>query len=240
MRFTQEIKKKEIFVPVAILSAGISSRMKTHEPRSLLKINSKTLIEHQIEILTTVFKELEILLVVGYKSEKIIKKLQNYCIRIIENQLFNETNAGESIRLVVNNNTHNNLLLIHGDLHFNIETLKGLNYNKSFLVIDNNAQMSEREVGIAANENKVTNLSYGLKSKWCQIAYIQGIEYEILKQILSKDKEQNRKKVSFEIINDIINRGGSFNCIEPEQMKIIEIDCIRDIQNEKLKCTYSQ
>lgn len=239
MRFTQEIKKKDAFIPIAILSAGISSRMKTHEPRSLLKINNKTLIEYQIETLNNVFKELEILLVVGYKSEKIIKKLQDHNIRIIENQLFDETNAGESIRLVVNNNIHNKLLIIHGDLHFNIETLKGLNYNKSFLLIDNNLQMSDREVGMAINDNKVTNLSYGLKSKWCQIAYIQGQEYEILKQILLKDKEQIRKKVSFEIINDIINRGGSFCCIEPDKMKIIEIDCIRDINSEKFKYSYS-
>lgn len=239
MRFTQEIKKKDVFVPIAILSAGISSRMKTHEPRSLLKIHNQTLIEYQIQILNNIFKDLEILLVVGYKSEKIIKKLQGHDIRIIENQLFDETNAGESIRLVVNNNIHDKLLIIHGDLHFNIDTLKGLNYNKSFLLIDNNLQMSDREVGIASNENKATNLSYGLKCKWCQIAYIQGQEYEILKQILLKDKEQIRKKVSFEIINDIINRGGSFNCIEPEKMKIIEIDCIRDINNEKFKNTYS-
>lgn len=239
MRFTQEIKKREIFIPVAILSAGISSRMKTHEPRSLLKIHNKTLIEYQIETLNDIFKELEILLVVGYKSEKIIKKLQDRNIRIIENQLFEETNAGESIRLVVNNNVHNKILIIHGDLHFNIETLKGLNYNKSFLLIDNNLQMSDREVGTAINDNKVTNLSYGLKSKWCQIAYIQGPEYEILKQVLLKDKEQIRKKVSFEIINDIINRGGSFVSIEPEKMKILEIDCIRDINNEKFKYTYS-
>ena len=62
-------------MPVAILSAGISSRMKTHEPRSLLKIGDKSLIEHQCEIIKSIFYENEIILVIGYKSEKIIKKI---------------------------------------------------------------------------------------------------------------------------------------------------------------------
>ena len=127
MRFTQEIKKKDTFMPVAILSAGISSRMKTHEPRSLLKIGDKSLIEHQCEIIKSIFYENEIILVIGYKSEKIIKKIGESKIRIIENQLFEETNSGESLRLAVMNNVHNRILLIHGDLYFNLETFKDLN-----------------------------------------------------------------------------------------------------------------
>jgi hypothetical protein len=98
--------------------------------------------------------------------------------------------------------------------------------------------MSDREVGIAIYDDKVTNLSYGLKPKWCQIAYIQGIEYEILKQILIKDKENIKKQVSFEIINEIINKGGCFYSVEPEKMQITEIDCIRDIYHDKFKHSY--
>lgn len=222
-------------MPVAILSAGISSRMKTHEPRSLLKVGEKSLIEHQADIIRYNFHEHEIILVVGYKSDKVIKKIGESKIRIIENQLFEETNAGESFRLAVINNIHNRILLIHGDLHFNLETFKDLNYNKSFLLIDNNSQMSEREVGIIIDNNKATNLSYGLKSKWCQIAYFQGNEYQILKQILLKDRESIKKKVSFEIINEVIDKGGCFYCYEPKEMNIIEIDCIRDINNDKFK-----
>jgi choline kinase len=235
MRFTQEIKKKDAFMPVAILSAGISSRMKTHEPRSLLKIGDKPLIEHQCEIIKSIFYENEIILVIGYKSEKIIKKIGESKIRIIENQLFEETNSGESLRLAVMNNVHNRILLIHGDLYFNLETFKDLNYSKSFLLIDNNSQMSDREVGVVVDNNKVTNLSYGLKSKWCQIAYFQGQEYQILKQVLLKDRENVKKKVSFEIINEVIDKGGCFYHHEPKDMNITEIDCIRDINNDKFK-----
>lgn len=235
MRFTQEIKKREIFMPVAILSAGISSRMKTHEPRSLLKIGNETLIEHQINIINAAFNENEIILVVGYKSEKIVKKIDGKKVRVIENQLFENTNSGESLRLAIINNIYNRILMIHGDLHFNLETLQNLNYSKSFLLIDNNAQMSDREVGVITHEKRITNLSYGLKSKWCQVAYFQGTEYQILKQILNKDKESIRKKVSFEIINEIIDKGGYFYHYEPDNMNIVEIDCIRDINNDKLK-----
>lgn len=228
-------KNKNLFMPVAILSAGVSSRMKTYEPRSLLKINDRSLIEYQYDLLSEIFDEIELILVVGYKSEKVLKKINDLRIRIVENQWFEETSAGESLRLAIQNNVHNRILFMHGDLVFNTDTLNSLNYNRSFIIVDNKAMINDREVGVVVSENKATNLSYGikLKTRWCQIAYIQGEEYQILKHIFLKNKSNIKNRVSFEIINQIIDLGGNFHCYEPENMKILEIDSIKDIKNVK-------
>ena len=59
---------------VAILSAGVGSRIRSHEPRSLIKIGNKTLIEHQILTIRNHFHFPEIITVVGCKAERVIKR----------------------------------------------------------------------------------------------------------------------------------------------------------------------
>ena len=59
---------------VVLLGAGIGSRIRSHEPRSLIKIENKTLIQHQVTTIRELFKEPEIISVVGCKAQKVIKK----------------------------------------------------------------------------------------------------------------------------------------------------------------------
>ena len=64
--------------------------------------------------------------------------------------------------------------------------MEGLDYSKSFLVVDNKQQMHDKEVGITICDHKATILSYGLPTKWSQIAYITGKEFRIIKHIFQK------------------------------------------------------
>ena len=107
-----------------------------------------------------------------------------------------------------------------------------LNYKKSFIVVDSKGMMKSKEIGVTIQNNKATMLSYGLPVKWCQIAFITGKELKILKNILYKLQGSQKKLLSFEIINKMISMGANFECHEPEDMSIIEIDCIKDLKNE--------
>jgi hypothetical protein len=73
-------------------------------------------------------------------------------------------------------------------------------------------------------------MSYGLSTKWAQIAYFTAREHRILKSIFHKYEKQDKKKLSFEVINMVVAAGGKFECYEPKKMSIIEIDRIKDIQ----------
>ncbi len=59
-----------------------------------------------------------------------------------------------------------------------------------------------------------------------------GKELKILKSIFLKFKEKDKKMLSFEVINKIIELGGSFECFEQKESKILEIDCIKDLNDE--------
>jgi len=231
-RFTQKIKKQSSGTAcVAILSAGIGKRIKSYEPRSLIKIGNKTLIEHQITVLENSFDNPDIILVTGYSTNRIIRKTKNK-VRIVENQIYNETTSSESLRLAINNTTSNSMFFFHGDLYFNLDTMKELRYDRSFLIIDNQDQISSKEVGITVVNKRATILSYGLNTKWCQMAYITGKEFEIAKNLYLRGNETIKKMLLFEILNLIISKGGSFICHEPQDMSILEIDCMRDLSNE--------
>jgi len=236
-RFTREItttiktKNNERDIAVIILSAGVGNRIKSNEPRSLLKIGDKALIEHQINTISCCVKNCEIIGVFGYNIEKIIKKISGK-LRIVENQIYETTNNSESLRLAVNNTNKKNVLFIHGDLYFNQPTIKKLNFNKSFLLIDSKGMMKQKEIGVTIQNNKATILSYSLPTKWCQIAFFTGKELKILKSILNKLHGSQKKMMSFEIINKAISMGANFQCYEPDEMSILEIDCIKDLKNE--------
>ena len=74
-RFIHRIKGPKISYTVGILSAGVGSRIKSHEPRALLKIKDKCLLEHQIETVNSIFSSPEIITGVGNDANKIIRKL---------------------------------------------------------------------------------------------------------------------------------------------------------------------
>lgn len=215
---------------VAILGAGVGSRIKSYEPRSLIKINNKTLLEHQISAVSECFEAPEIIIVVGCRAERVIKKIRG-SVRIVENQLHETTNTSESIRLAFNNSVKNNFLFMHGDLYFNASTLKNVDYNKSFVIIDNKNMINDKEVGVTVCNQTATIFSYGLSTKWCQMAYITGKELRILKNIFNKFDNTHKKMLSFEILNKMISMGATFKCYEPENMSILEIDRIKDLNS---------
>jgi len=123
------------------------------------------------------------------------------------------------------------VIIVYGDLVFNSATLKDIKLTESSIIVTNQ-EMGEGEVGCIINKKqKLTNLMYDLPNKWGQIAVFVGKELELLKQLCWDDK--NYTKFGFEIINQIINKGGRFQCIQNPNIKIVDIDSSKDIQKAK-------
>jgi choline kinase len=230
-RFIQKIKRGSLTTGVALLSAGLGNRIRSNEPRSLIKIGGKCLLELQLEALSSMFSEPNILVGIGVESQKIVKKFIGR-VRLVENQLYKTTGPFETLRLLVNSSTDDSLLVIHGDLYFNSNILDGADFSKSFVVSDTTGSILEREVGITSVNNKASILSYGLKDKWAQMAFFTGRELATLRNLCCKSNDDSKHLLTFEIINSIINKGGSFKVHKPDKTFIVEIDCMKDIKNE--------
>ena len=233
-RFTTSIKGegsgKAIDSPLSVIIpvAGMGHRMKSYGPKCLLPVNqSQTILERIITSAQGAYPFSEIIVVVGFESDRVIETL-NRKIRIVENQNYKSTNIVESIRLGINNSIHDSLLIIYGDLIFNSACLEDITKNGSAMVVDTKGRFREEEIGVTVVDDKVTRFAYGLESKWAHIAYLEGKELEVFRD-LCKDKINN-KMYPFELFNIIINMGGSFKSIEPKGMNIKEIDSLKDMQ----------
>jgi len=215
---------------IIIPAAGMGRRMKSYGPKALIKIGSSTVINNQISILKTYFPDCYITLVCGFKASTLMDETPNYILKV-ENENYQNTNVARSIGMglrVLSNSSK--VIIIYGDLVFNAETIKSISLDKSSIVITNQT-MGEDEVGCVIDDQELRNLMYDLPIKWGQISIFVGKELNLLKRICWNEK--NKTKFGFEVINEIIQQGGKFQCIQNDSIKIIDIDNSKDIQKAK-------
>jgi choline kinase len=207
--------------------AGMGHRMKSYGPKCLLKANQKeTILEKTVSNIKREYPYSDIIVVVGFESEKVIKSLPNF-VRIVENQNYEKTNIVESLRIGINASAHNNVLIIYGDLIFNVYSIREITSSGTCVVFDSKNRFKEEEVGLTIVENKVTTFAYGLPNKWSQIAYLEDGAFEMLKTLCA-DKRKNRLYL-FELFNIIIENGFVMRAEEPKGMTIREIDSLKDL-----------
>tara|TARA_Y100001951_G_C11229715_1_gene233871 strand:- start:162 stop:869 length:708 start_codon:yes stop_codon:yes gene_type:complete len=232
-RFTSTIKKEGAGTnpknPLTVLipAAGIGHRMKSYGPKCLLKANQKeTILQKAISNIKREYPYSDIIVIVGFESDKVMKTLPHN-VRVIENTKYEETNIVESIRIGINASSNKNLLIIYGDLVFNVYSIRNLTSNGSCVVVDSKSRFKDEEIGVTIVDGDVTNFAYGLTNKWCQIAYFEDIHFDALKELCS-DRRRN-KLYPFELFNIIINSGISIKAKEPKGMLIREVDSLRDL-----------
>jgi|LakMenEpi03Aug12_release.lakeMendotaPanAssembly.Ray.scaffolds.fasta_scaffold01364_28 choline kinase len=228
-RFTRKIKQKPSEpVEVIILGAGVGARIKSYEPRSLIKIRNKALIDYQIELINKYIPKNSITLVVGYDANKIIKKVYGR-VKIVENQIYNESNSAESLRLAVNNSSIQQAIVMHGDLYFEDTLFNYFDFRESFILTS--SLFNQKEVGVTIVDGYATIFSYSLITKWAQIVFLAEKELNILRRIYLKDEDM-KYNLTFEMLNKIIEGGGKFKAIDIKNSYIKEIDTIKDITDE--------
>ena len=218
---------EEILIHIIIPSAGIGRRMKSYGCKSLLHIQDKKLIDIQIANIEQVFPNNEIILITGFDSDRLINNSPNKLIKI-ENEKYYENNVVRSITIGLRATKDNDyVLIIFGDILLNTKALDLIDQNESSIVISNH--MSENEVGCNINnKGYLEYMMFDLPNKWGHIIYLTNKELDLFKKIAwSKNKD---KKFCFEVINEIVNHGGRFKCIQDEDIRIIDIDTSKDLQ----------
>jgi len=211
---------------VIIVAAGAGKRMKSYGSKSLLQLeDGRTLLRKQLDTIRLSLNKPEIITVLGFDAEKIFKTLPDG-IRAVENEHYLNTGVARSILMGLRASTAKKNIIVYGDLLFNKATLKNLP-NESCVIIDSTNRMHRNEVGIVLDNNYAVHFDFGLSPKWCSIVQLVGRELELFKSIaLSNDK---KRLSGHEILNHIIDKGGSFKSYEPKKMKILEIDSNKDL-----------
>tara|TARA_B100001564_G_scaffold353560_1_gene362729 strand:+ start:4414 stop:5166 length:753 start_codon:yes stop_codon:yes gene_type:complete len=182
-------------------------RMKSYGPAPLLNIKKRKLIDYQIKAITESFINPEIVLCVGFESDKITKYIrQSYPdlnIRIVENQLFNQTNSCESLRLCLNNTNNHKVFVIDGSVLFKKNTLNLHDINEPSICVEKENKDCF-DIGVNIDEcESAAHFSFGANRNWSEILYLSD-KYSIdsLRKIISM--ENFKRKFVFEALNELI------------------------------------
>jgi choline kinase len=214
-------------ITVIIMAANIGYGMKSYGPKSLLNINpNETLIEYQLNLIQTSFPNADIILVVGFAADRIIKRCP-IGVRIIENQLYETTNEVEQVRLALNCTLTDNILILKDDIIFNDETLCSISKHESCLIYDSQDQIDASNIGVTVIENYATTFSYDIPTKWCHIVYLTEKDQQLLRNICNK-RERNRMYLH-EALELMLQKTGKILAIEPTNMEIVKIDNSRHL-----------
>jgi hypothetical protein len=191
--------------------------MKSYGPTQLLKVNDLTIIEHQIRTIKEYAPHANIVVVIGYQADSIIRKIpRDICI--VENCSYSTTNECEDLRLAINASTTEKILIISSSLLFNTYSLNCVTNDKSCIVVDSTHQIPETEVGVTIVNDRPTIFAYGIEPKWAHITFLVGKELTFLRNLCNK-KEAERHFV-FEALNIVLDRNTKFETIEPENMQL--------------------
>jgi choline kinase len=207
-----------------IPAAGMGRRMKTYGPKSLVKISTEdTILSRQIRILQNTFRYIDIIVVGGFEYDKLIKSSYPR-IKYVYNKDYEDTNIAQSIYLGLQEAETTKIITIMGDLVFNQQCVNLPFNNESSVVLS--PSMKEEEIGCVVYENKLQHLFYKLPTKWAQIAFFTNYELQLLFEL----SWRNPHWFQFELINEIIEYGGSFTVFQPSDAHSIDIDSSYDLK----------
>lgn len=230
-------KDKQELYTFVILADSPGYRMKSYGPSSLISFNRKKLIDIQIQSITTTFTNFEIILCCGFDIDKVYRHIKtNYShinIRIVENQIYNNSNSCESARIAINNTNNNKIFIIDGNLMLNNVVFDTIETKESYVYAEKYA-CENLHVGINVNEhNNVEHFSYGAYLTWSEILFLHNKDIiESFRKVINNIDFKN--KFIFEALNELIKQDYIIKYIVNEN-KIRKVNNIKTYHEIKEK-----
>lgn len=220
-------------INVLVLIPEITKGMKSIGSKSLLKIkNSKSVIEHQIELLLSMKHKFSINIATGFDNDKINKTIDKYKnINIIHNDQYENTNYGKCIKLFIQQNPNiDNLFVIGSGVLFkeNIFSQTSFGDLSRIFILDKPA--NNFNIGCNVNNN-IEYLFYDLPEPWAECVYLNLSGIGGLKTLI--EQKNIDQMYIFEIINDLLLLNIDFQKEYFSRSKFFKISSTKDINRAK-------
>jgi hypothetical protein len=232
-------RQDQPFVTIVLICDKPAHRMKSYGPTPLIELNKKKqkLIDQQIEIIKHAFENFEIIMCCGSDSYKIAnyiyKKHSDINIRIIENQIYQQSNSCESLRICLNNTGNDNVLVISGYTKINKGLFRNFIFNESHVIA---TKIFAKGFDVGLNVNKLDHaehFSFGATLCWLETLFLRGDTIiQNLMKIISQ--EEYKKKFIFESLNALIQDNNKIKTKIISNKRILKIDNI-SIYNSLIK-----
>lgn len=197
----------EELITIVLLADSPGYRMKSYGAIPLIQFKNKKLIDIQIQQISNTFKNFELIICVGYDSDKVCKyikqKYRNKNIRIVENQIYAQSNSCEGVRLCLNNIYNNKILICDGSIIFNEDILNFITKNNCCIAVEEQ-ENNDLEIGVNIGEKGyIEHFGFGAHTIWSEMIYLNNEDIiDSLRKIISGDNYKN--KFLFEGLNELI------------------------------------
>ncbi len=198
---------------VVILAAGMGNRFASNLPKALNKgTNEKTILDLEIEKLSKRFGINNILVVVGYKKEHILKLFPT--LNFVFNDKYQTTNTAKSLLLALQK-INDDVICVAGDLYFDEDVLDlFLNTKYSASLVDKKNCGSEDVKYNLDSEGFIRNISKSVKNP---VGEALGIFF-----IKKDDPKVLKKELNHLTNNDYFSKGLE-NLIGKGKLKLVPV-----------------
>ena len=215
-----------------ILAAGIGSRLKSDLPKSLTELpDGKTILARQVDILKESKAE-EIIIVVGYRKEEIIKRFPE--LTFVYNPDFETTNTSKSLMLALQSTEKDDILWLNGDVCLDREVVSRVLQKGGNAIGVNSEECGEEEVKYLTNETgKIIEISKQVKraeGEAVGVNLISEKDFSIFLEKLVACEDNDYFERGIELaVNDRVD----FFPVDISGCRCIEVDFKEDLEKAK-------
>lgn len=231
-----------------ILAAGRGNRLRpltNSIPKCLLRINDRTILEHQISNLFH-YGIKNVVIVVGYKINAVISALdklkEKYCelsIVFVKNHMYHKTNTLYSLWLASDHVRCDDFIYINGDVVFSkkiLESLLNSPYDACLAV--EKKQVGKEEVKVIVTQNIIKRIGKDLdpSKSYGEFIGIAKFSKNFNKLFIRKlDSLVKQKFVNefFEKALDELARIVSIHIVDITGLPCVEVDTLEDYETAK-------
>lgn len=203
-------------ISVVILSTLPDIGIKSLGTKSLIKINTKYLIDYQLECINKTFKNIQHEILIGSyfdysKTYKVLNNYKKYNLRIIKQNIDN-LNFGGAMIDIINHTLYDNVLFINYGCWFDKESIKNLigDGKHSGVGILKNKNIDNLPTSCLVTNNIVENIFFDINEyKFTEFCFLNSIAKQFI--INNIDPINNYNKFMFEILNTIIENNIQIN-----------------------------
>lgn len=202
-RHVKKIKRKDklSFKNFILLNSGTPSVRGQKCNNALFPVSKNiNILDFQVNIIRDVYANHDIILTTGFDSDNSIKYVQEKYphVKIFENTSYETTNSCDTLRMALNCCDLHDTFIIHGDRIFNKEAII-LNEENQAYVVSQGVDQKNYSYGISYSNDRLINISYGLKNIWSEILYVPEEHLQYFKDYL------NKRTPKYQSIGDAIN-----------------------------------
>lgn len=215
---------------IIILAAGIGSRLKgVGAPKALTLLSTgQSILEYQLEQIAAYAKLSEVIVVVGFKQERIRSAFPH--LRYVENPDYEHQNTSKSLLKAIQH-LDEEVLWLNGDVVFNQQVLEPVLGRRSTCMVVNTAVVGSEEVKYRTDgAGRILEVSKGVQEAEGEavgINFFSQNDLHLLKRALDECAESDYFEKGIETC---ISQGCIVRAVPIAKTDCIEIDFLEDLE----------